>query len=859
MGFASALGSLASMGWRFSSKSCLLLFFAAIACSGFGGSEGVTGLLGDAIASSNAGPKLERMGLLTPQTLYFAIQEGYVGKRHSVEYEPDPEDRFEPAGSIVPERLLEAAHMGPLLDRLPRQDGGVGQFLFVYRKGLALGWVVGPERSLLWPVQPLEKTPLDVADLEDPSSYRLIEVDSLETWVPVSVSRKSRAHGKSASGPSYNGEFGVRHEIALEFPAALQSGSQYRLELRVLGVPEEAAFRFDDTRSVSEALHVNLAGYEVSSQSKIGYYSAWLGRGSYADLGSSTRFLVCDAESGEAVFEGEATLRTSDDGLEWRSEAGREVRHAGGPVWEMDFSDLDLVGRFRLRLPGIGVSPAFGIGQRVWEEVFAKQMLGFLNQRSGIALGPPFTAYRRPMNLNPKMGAKILSCDQDAFWSHRLPSGENEANPFSRIEASVIPGTQNPHAWGSWADAADHDRRYRHLEAVHVMLGLWERNSDYFGKLKLSLPEDEVSNGLPDILDEAWWGLGLYLRTQREDGAIVYGVESLRHPNRGEPSWLETLPVAVVPPTPDAAYTFAGAAARMAVDFKVLGDSRAEALLAAAGKAFSWALIADEDERYPERYRSQLHNRVMAAFHLWKATREDNYEAFLISQRLEADDWIQSDGKSRVPLFENLSPAVEIALSEEYPAALSAFRRKMRVSLPALADRLIEGASESAFRLLRQPGKDYFFWIVESEGSEVLIAAHILTGESRYIDVLEAASHFALGANPLNLSYTSGIGDRSITPMIGDAEFSHAGSPVGIPAYGPCVIPDGVLPRRAWAWDERRSAMLKGTIYPKSIEEWPLYEAYFESISLPAINEFTLHQGMCDQLRRWGYLAQIYD
>jgi hypothetical protein len=70
------------------------------------------------------------------------------------------------------------------------------------------------------------------------------------------------------------------------------------------------------------------------------------------------------------------------------------------------------------------------------------------------------------------------------------------------------------------------------------------------------------------------------------------------------------------------------------------------------------------------------------------------------------------------------------------------------------------------------------------------------------------------------------------------------------------VIPEDGLPERAWAWDKRRAAGIAHKLEPADLMQWPLYETYFESIQMPAINEFTIHQGMTEQLMRWGYLAQ---
>ncbi|HON23770.1 MAG TPA: hypothetical protein PKV74_08345, partial [Syntrophales bacterium] len=68
----------------------------------------------------------------------------------------------------------------------------------------------------------------------------------------------------------------------------------------------------------------------------------------------------------------------------------------GVDVYEMDFSDLRTRGFYRLYVEDVGCSYPFEIGPQVWEKAFTVSARGFYHQRSGIALGPPWTGYRRP-------------------------------------------------------------------------------------------------------------------------------------------------------------------------------------------------------------------------------------------------------------------------------------------------------------------------------------------------------------------------------------------------------------------------------------------------------------------------------
>ena len=77
---------------------------------------------------------------------------------------------------------------------------------------------------------------------------------------------------------------------------------------------------------------------------------------------------------------------------------------------------------------------------------------------------------------------------------------------------------------------------------------------------QLNIPENH--NGLPDILDEAFWALRLWVGLQDADGGVYHGTESA-----GDPNFIETVEL---DPTGDYAYAkdeaasfwYAGATAR---------------------------------------------------------------------------------------------------------------------------------------------------------------------------------------------------------------------------------------------------------------------------------------------------------
>ncbi len=113
----------------------------------------------------------------------------------------------------------------------------------------------------------------------------------------------------------------------------------------------------------------------------------------------STSFRLLDDATGEQVYEGKLTLGLAADQPEHLK---KEKNYAQTNVYYADFSDFRRPGTYRVCVPGLGVSGPFRIARDVWTDAFQVSMMGILNQRSGIALGPPFTSYVRPRRDVPR-------------------------------------------------------------------------------------------------------------------------------------------------------------------------------------------------------------------------------------------------------------------------------------------------------------------------------------------------------------------------------------------------------------------------------------------------------------------------
>ena len=76
------------------------------------------------------------------------------------------------------------------------------------------------------------------------------------------------------------------------------------------------------------------------------------------------------------------------------------------------------------------------------------------------------------------------------------------------------------------------------------------------------------------------------------------------------------------------------------------------------------------------------------------------------------------------------------------------------------ADSLYKTYDESAFKI----SIDSFAWGSNSDLANqgvLLIHAFLVSGQTKYFDAAEACLHYILGANPLNMSFVTGFGNKS--------------------------------------------------------------------------------------------------
>jgi len=276
-----------------------------------------------------------------------------------------------------------------------------------------------------------------------------------------------------------------------------------------------------------------------------------------------------------------------------------------------------------------------------------------------------------------------------------------------------------------------------------------------------------------------------------------------------------------------------------------------KAYRSSAQRAIAWADKHSEDSRFREDI-PRPGSMMSAGINLYLLTGDNRWHDLFI------EGWRRMMTLAEGTLSHyHPYPGISYALLPEEKANPEILI-EIREFLMEMADNLIKGTEGNSAYLLRPVKGRVNFTLVEQLGSDYLIGAHLVSGEDRYLEALLKCSQFSMGANPLNLCYTTGMGQRFIEPFYLDYEYTDLPVPAGIPAYGPVSIGSPLPDHEVWGWFRQRAERYGVHLNPSDIHDWPMAELYFRYVGFAAMNEFTVFEGMREQIMRWAYLAWFY-
>ena len=668
----------------------------------------------------------------------------------------------------------------------------------------------------------------------------------------------------------------------------------------------------------SEAIHVSQLGFDPDDP-KLAFLSLWMGQdkdGTAAptpeNFKGGLQFWIVDAKTGLRVGDQGIVRRAKLSSTAMADEDFREgvQNYAATDVLTLDFSDFNQPGDYFIQVDGVGRSFEFEIAENTWEKAFQVSMQGLYNQRSGTAIGGPYSKTEYPRSFHPDDGVFVFPADDisrtiageavqvdgvslidlkldgigfiKAFEEYTRPfDGNNDAEVTISELAKYITPLEN--AWGGYKDAGDWDRRIQHLFGTLQHLELLELFPEYFETIDLNIPDrlqsfpdleslnsTNYDNGLPDLLDESLWNLDFFRRLQNEDGGVRGGIESSSFPRPGETSWEESQTVFAFAPDPWSSYIYAGTAARAA---RVLGKydpKLANRYAQSAVRAMNWA---EKEVAGNPKYEANTvkDRRNLAALELYLLTEDpDWHDVFL-------EDTVFR-GKQCQP-GQTCNEVFEFEVHDSREAAFLYARAPQRLTKANVRKNAIDAILRAASYSLTAQNGGRVSWNGEqyhSDGTafkwtkskspnsplnpgslsvpqvEFLLQAYAITGEQNYLEAAVLGSQFSAGANPSNTVFTTGLVEAGlakrepINPFVIDARYSGQDAPAGITTYGP------VAPQLRFG--QFQAELFGPDTYPTP-EQWPTAEAYFDNYWNFRNSEFTVFQTIAPTAYTWGFLA----
>ncbi len=602
----------------------------------------------------------------------------------------------------------------------------------------------------------------------------------------------------------------------------------------------------------SPLFKVNQVGY-LPDAPKFAYAGAWLGPllGAWKPKSPMTAWELVDADSGKVVLRRDGDVAPR---VRIPDKAGKDgTLFTGEETYEMDFSCVTNEGTYFVRIPAVGRSAAFRIAASAAEEAFRVHMGGLYQKRCGIAKEEPYTHWTA--------GACHTNVVRGTFAPEEGKLSENTRwFDIIRHNTDWTHG-ERLHIVGGWHDAADYDRRPKHLNIVNDLCAVYLMRPANFRDGQLALPEN--ANGIPDILDEAEWGLRHILAGQQGNGGTGTWIESTGHPGPGNVAESDPMPYALSRATRKSSLMYAAHATLLARCHPAFRDK----YLASAIRAWDFALREEPATEVFEIKRTRLRFFTDTKVLYWDEDKELPASYFVkAAVNLHA---LTGDKKFLVAVANDMKRVVmdleknawmwnPLLFAGErtfgYPAEFDRFFKAWERKMMNISKTVASQVEQSyAYRAPWWPPMDgrvsamSWGWAHPLRRAQYLMFVHQVTGEQKYLDAIKLAADFHNGCNPQGTTLTSGLGE--VYPVV----FLDLPSYVdGLTEYVPGITPY----RWTYALPKRAIEMVWGGDRDRAIK-WPIWRRWgnLENQTVAA-SEYTVWETIAPAASVMGYLIE---
>lgn len=553
------------------------------------------------------------------------------------------------------------------------------------------------------------------------------------------------------------------HHIYLQVPK-LVVGKTYALETPY----GRRSFVFDDRQVLCESIKVNQNAYSALTRARYANFAVWLGTGGSRKLdGPLPAYSVFKPLTGEQVAQGKL------------QEFGQDAS-SGDFVYRIDLSGVPEGGPYRISVKGMGCSWPFGVGGDFSRRLGHVMFRSLYHQRCGCPIVRPYAR----ADIRPK------PCHTVVYDTNADPGQDNVKVKGTEPRMTVH---------GGYHDAGDGDRLFWHLMVPAVLMTTYETFPDLFADDQFNIPDkfDEnfnilgKGNGIPDILDEAAWGVLFWECMQAANGDVRWGVSTQGYADWGLSYDQDGKRYGTLRAHDGATGFAAGLFLHLARLIKPYKPQRCAELMKRGETAFSAA-----GDRIRPGYK------LYYAVQKYLLTGDEGAHGAVKSLAREAGAFPEGYGNEAGGLVSDgrcwLASFFMSYLVEKTRPTDPAVVRQLRESLKAAADRQIGYLGGTAYPVgwpadldLKRHNWNQGAFTSQGQLAYPCLMQWALTREPKYIDAACQLMDYIQGLNPIGKCYVSGIGSDGVrNPHERESLYAQDkgwGPRPGIVVYGPAL------------------------------------------------------------------------
>lgn len=445
----------------------------------------------------------------------------------------------------------------------------------------------------------------------------------------------------------------------------------------------------------------------------------------------SDSFSVLNAKTNEVVLRGKLS-------------AEKTWSYSSETVKQADFSALQALGLFVIKIEGLPVSYPFLIGEAPLLAAHNASTKAFYFNRSGIEISQELGGQHARAAGHPDTKVKV----------------HKSARSKTRRKGTVLSGSKG------WYDAGDYGKYVVNSGiSTATLLMSYVHYSDFYQSLDLGIPES--NDTVPDLINEVKWNLDWLETMQDEDGGVYHKLTAKRFSSMSATPEQEKSQRYMIGKSVTAALDFAAVmaiASRVMIDFEDEFPGISERYKERAIKAYKWAqanpkaLYKQPRDIQTGAYddKSAEDEFAWAAAELFITTNDKSYLTDFNARESSASTNLSWPSVGALAYLSLTTSAKELLSVSQFDSLVE--------NVLIAADQHYQVFADSAYGVAIS--KPDFVWGSNGDvlnNGIVLMQAYRLSGEEKYLTAAMSTVDYVLGKNATGYSFVTGHGDK--TPM----------------------------------------------------------------------------------------------